>query len=297
MSSTELQLDVLISRLETVMTADRIERHKNGIIEKFGPWSAHNIHLGAGVYTIGDSIVGDEIKLRRIVQSVADVAQKPISALRILDLACLEGLYAAEFARHGAEVVGVEIREANIEKARFAKEILGLQNLTFMQDDVRNISVQRYGHFDVVLCLGILYHLDAPDIFSFLERMSEVCRAFAVIDTHIGAAERSHLYKGKTYWGSAYAEHALEATPEHKAKQLWASIDNPASFWFTRPSLLNALTHVGFTSIYECHTPPEPQKPADRVTLVAIKGSRQKLLCSPLQSDLDLEDLEELRHL
>ena len=275
------------------MTADRIERDRKRIIEKFGAWSAHNIHLGGGVYTIGDGIVGDEIKLRRIVQAVADLSHKPLAALRILDLACLEGLYAVEFARHGAEVVGIEIRETNIEKARFAKESLGLRNLTFVQDDVRNISVERYSHFDVVLCLGILYHLDTPDVFSFLERMSEVCQGVAVIDTHIGTAERSYAYKAKTYWGSTFAEHAADATPEHKAKQLWASIDNPASFWFTRPSLLNALTHVGFTSIYECHTPPEPQKPADRVTLVAIKGSRQKLLCSPLQNERPVEDLEE----
>jgi SAM-dependent methyltransferase len=237
--------------------------------------------------------VGDEIKLRRIVQAVADLSHKPFSALRILDLACLEGLYAVEFARHGAEVVGVEIREANIEKARFAKEILGLENLSFVQDDVRNISAERYNQFDAVLCLGILYHLDTPDVFSFLERLSEVCRGFAVIDTHIGTAERSHAYKGKTYWGSTFAEHALDATPEHKAKQLWASIDNPASFWFTRPSLLNALAHVGFTSVYECHVPPEPGKPADRLTLVALKGSRQKLLCSPLQSERPIEDVEE----
>ena len=276
------------------MTADRIERDRNRIIEKFGPWSAHNIYLGAGVYTIGDRIVGDEIKLRRILQTVADVAQKPISGLRILDLACLEGLYAVELARHGAEVVGVEIREANVEKARFAKDILGLEKLTFRQDDVRNVSVESYGHFDVVLCLGILYHLDAPEVFAFIERMSEVCRGFAVIDTHIGRAERSHPYKGKTYSGSTFAEHALDATPEHKAKQLWASIDNPASFWFTRPSLLNVLMHVGFTSIYECHMPPEPQKPTDRVTLVAIKGSRQPLLCSPRQSEQAIEDLAEV---
>jgi SAM-dependent methyltransferase len=275
------------------MTADHIERDRNRIIEKFGPWSAHNIHLGAGVYTIDDRIVGDEIKLRRILQSVADVAQKPLAGLRILDLACLEGLYAVEFARHGAQVVAIEVREASIEKARFAKETLALENLTFAQDDVRNLSAQRYGVFDVVLCLGILYHLDVPDIFSFLERVSEVCRGFAIIDTHTGTSEQSHTYNGRTYWGSAYGEHALDASPEHKAKQLWASIDNPRSFWFTRASLLNVLTHTGFTSVYECETPPEPQKSGDRLTLVAIKGAHQQLLSAPLLANEPIEDVPE----
>jgi hypothetical protein len=277
------------------MTTAFIERDKGRIIERFGAWSAHNIHLGGDVYTISKKIVGDEIKLRRIVQSVADIAQRPIGELRILDLACLEGLYAVEFARHGAEVVGIEVREANIEKARFAKDTLALNNLEFVKDDVRNISISKYGQFDVVLCLGILYHLDVPDVFSFLERISDVCRSFAVIDTHVGTAEGSHVYKGTTYWGSTYAEHARDATPELKAKQLWASIDNPASFWFTRVSLLNALSNVGFTSTYECHTPPEPEKPADRLTLIALKGTRQKLLCAPLMDEQPIADLPEKR--
>jgi hypothetical protein len=277
------------------MTVNLIERNRSRIIEKYGPWSAHNIHLGGDVYTISNKIAGDEIKLRRILQSVSDIARKPLQSLRILDLACLEGLYAVEFARHGARVVGIEVREANIQKARFAKEVLALENLDFVQDDVRNLSEAKYGQFDVVLCLGILYHLDVPDVFSFLQRMSEVCRAFTVIDTHVGSSERSHVHENRVYWGSTYNEHAMDAAPDHKTKQLWASIDNPVSFWFTRPSLFNALSHVGFTSVYECHVPPEAEKPADRVTLLALKGTRERVLCSPLMNEQPLEDLPERR--
>ena len=276
-----------------VMTADLVEQKRSRIIEQFGPWSAHNIHLGGDVYTISDQVIGDEIKLRRIVQCVSDIAQRPLAGLRILDLACLEGLYAVEFARHGAEVLGVEVREANIEKARFAKDVLRLDKLTLSRDDVRNISAEKYGRFDVVLCLGILYHLDVPDVFSFLARMSEVCTGFAVIDTHIGTAERSHIHNGATYWGSVFGEHALDATPEYKEKQLWASIDNAVSFWFTRASLLNALTRVGFTSIHECLTPAVPGTPADRVTLIAMKGAAQALLCSPLATAQPVAEVAE----
>jgi hypothetical protein len=277
------------------MTVDLIERNRSRIIEKYGPWSAHNIHLGGDVYTISNKIAGDEIKLRRILQSVSDIAGKPLQSLRIVDLACLEGLYAVEFARHGASVVGIEVREANIEKARFAKEVLALENLDLVQDDVRNLCEAKYGQFDVVLCLGILYHLDVPDVFSFLQRISEVCRAFTIIDTHVGLPERSHVYEDRVYWGSAYNEHAMDAAPELKATQLWASIDNPVSFWFTRPSLFNVLSHVGFTSIYECHVPTEPAKPADRVTLLAMKGTRERVLCSPLITEQPIEDLPERR--
>lgn len=266
------------------MNIEDINRRKQEIIKKFGNWTAHNILLKDNVYTIdGKRVVGDEIKLRRIVQVICDIVDKPLENLRILDLACLEGLYAIELARHGAKVVAIESREANIEKARFAKEVLNLNNLDLIQDDVRNLSIKKYGHFDAVLCLGILYHLDVPDVFHFLERVAEICQRFLIIDSHVSvAAKQSYFYKGKEYWGRSYEEHSQGSTPEERSKALWSSLDNLNSFWFTRPSLYNLLGHVGFTSVYECHNPPEIRKSYDRVTLMAIKGQSCTLISSPL---------------
>ncbi len=276
------------------MDTARIEEEKRRVVERFGPWTAHNIWLGGDVYTIGKGVAGDEIKLRRILRSVADIAGRPLDALRILDLACLEGLYAVEFARHGAQVVGIEGRLPNIEKARFAGDVLGLPNLEFIQDDVRKLDRAKYGEFDVVLCLGILYHLDVPDVFSFLARMAEVCRGFVVVDTHIAAtAERSCVYEGHAYRGRTFAEHDPASTPDDRAADLWSSLDNVVSFWPTRTSLLNALARAGFTSVYECAMPPEADKPADRITLVAVKGGTQKLLCAPLLGAQPIDDLPE----
>jgi 2-polyprenyl-3-methyl-5-hydroxy-6-metoxy-1,4-benzoquinol methylase len=277
------------------MDTDKIQREKQATIEKFGEWTAHNIHLPGDVYTINSKIVGDEVKLRRITQMVADVAKKPLNQLRILDLACLEGLYGIELARHGAKVVGIEGREANLAKARFTKDALALDNLTLLQEDVRNLSVEQHGYFDGVLCLGILYHLEVPDIFSFLEQLSEVCQGFAVIDTHISqVAERSHSHNGKLYWGATYQEHAPQSSLDERTKDPWASLDNVTSFWFTRPSLYNILGHLGFTTIYECHYPPEPNKQPDRFTFLAIKGEPQSLQCSPLMAQEPISDLPEL---
>ena len=124
------------------MDSQTIIDAKNDVITKYGNWTAHNICLQDDVYTIAPRIVGDEVKLRRIVQCVFDLAGGSVEGLRILDLACLEGLYAIEFARHKASCLGIEGREANIEKARFARQVLGLDNLDFVQDDVRNLSMR-----------------------------------------------------------------------------------------------------------------------------------------------------------
>jgi SAM-dependent methyltransferase len=244
---------------------------------------------------MGAKIQGDEIKLRRVLQIVADTTRRPLESLRVLDLACHEGIYAIEFARHGARVVGVEGREAHIEKARFVKETLSLNNLDIVQDDVRNLSEEKYGRFDVVLCLGILYHLDVPDVFSFVERIGEVCQDIAIIDTRIAfGPTESCTYKGTKYWGHRIREgHSRRDTPADKIKRYWASLDNLTSFHLSRTSLYSLLGRVGFTSVYECYIPAEPTKPIDRITLVAMRGRRQRIMNSPLMEAYPVDNSPE----
>src|SRR5215467_1208208 len=105
------------------------------IVHRYGEWTAMSIHLGDGRYT--PMPVRPDKRLTRFLQIAADLVSKPLRDLRVLDLGCLEGHYALEFAMHGANVLGVEIREANIEKARFVQRHLGLSNVRFVQEDVK----------------------------------------------------------------------------------------------------------------------------------------------------------------
>jgi 2-polyprenyl-3-methyl-5-hydroxy-6-metoxy-1,4-benzoquinol methylase len=272
------------------LNAEQIQQRRQEICRRYGDWTAHNISLRDGLYTYDEShpkfhaqLVGHGTHLRRIVQIIADMTNQPLRSLRVLDLGCLEGLYAIELARHGAEVVAIEGRQANIEKARFAQEVLGLDNLTLLQEDVRNLCLDRHGSFDVVLCLGVLYHLDAPDVFHFVEKLSEVCRRLAILDTHVTTrGDYSCPHQGREYRGWYFTEHTAESTPEQRLRNLWASLDNEKSFWFTRPSLFNLLSASGFTSVSTSQNPAVPGQMADRDTLIAVKGKRVELLCTPL---------------
>jgi hypothetical protein len=115
-----------------------------------------------------------------------------------------------------------------------------------------------------------------------VERISELSDRLAVFDTHVSInAKEVELYKGKKYYGRFFAEHSANSTQEERLAQLWSSLDNLRSFWLTKPSLLNLLAHSGFTSVYECRNPSVTRDTADRVTLVAIKGAKKSLLCSP----------------
>lgn len=252
------------------------------ITEKHGPWTAMSISLGGEVATLPPA---SDWRLARFVHIFRDVLRRPLEGLRVLDLASLEGQYSIEPALLGATVVGIEGREDNLVKCRFAAEALGLDRCQFVQDDVRNLSAEKYGEFDVVIASGIVYHLDDPAVFEFVASIAEVCIDLAIVDTHVAARpEVAFQWRGKTYHGRYYKEHAPDATAQEKDADRWASIDNVRSVWLTKPSLLNLLTDVGFSTVLECMNPAATQLPEDRITLVAIKGSPAEVRSSPQTS-------------
>jgi hypothetical protein len=100
--------------------------------------------------------------------------------VRILDLGPLEGGHAAELVRLGFTVSCIEGREENCLKLRWLKETMGAERLHIIHDDVWNIH--KYGQFDVVLCAGLLYHLDRP--VEFLELISAHAKDVLILSTH-----------------------------------------------------------------------------------------------------------------
>jgi hypothetical protein len=201
-----------------------------------------------------------------------------------LDLGSLEGHYSAELAMRGAKVLSIEGRRTNLDRAL---ELFPLPNIEFVHDDVRNLSREKYGGFDIVLCLGILYHLDIPDCFQLLKSVAAVCDGFAIIDTNVGLTGNEVVsYGGQEYRGYYFTEYAREPTPEEQEGQTWLSINNLRSFWPTKPSLINAIIDAGFTSVYECQYPAWNDMHSDRVALVALKGKRERLLATPFDESI-----------
>ena len=267
-------------------TKESIQQALDIMRKEYGDWT-YDIPLPFGLWTRGGLNV-PHTRLKRLVQTVSDLSRKPLTESRVLDLACLDGLFSIEFARQGAQTVGIEIRDANVKKALFCKEAIGLPNLTFVQDDVRHISAEAYGRFDAIVCSGILYHLTAEDALDVVKRMASMVNRVVVIDTHVALHPQERVVlDGQEYYGTLFREHADSATPQQKASNLWASADNATSFWFTRPSLINLLNAAGFSSVYECFTPAHLNfgKPGlesrDRCTIVAIKEEGCYLSTSP----------------
>lgn len=261
------------------------------VVAEHGPWTAMAIRLPDGSYTASPA---PDHRLKRILQVSSDLLKKPLAQCRVLDLACLEGHYAVEFALHGAEVVGIEGRRASVAKCDFVKQALALDRLQFFQDDVRNLSVERYGSFDVVICSGLLYHLPAEDAWQLLQALYAVCDGIVILDTFVSLAGRLTVpIDGKSYRGHGYGEHGAAESEEQKERKLWASLNNDSSFWFTEASLMNLLCRAGFSSSLEVLTPTMPGNLSDRKTYVCVKGRRVEVLSSEPTNETAHVDLPE----
>ena len=242
------------------------EPTRREVVERYGPWLAHNVDLGDGVFTIGegkDGVAGERIA--RITQIVCDLAGSDLTGVRVLDLGALEGGFSIELARRGATVTALEGREEHAQRAKAARDVLGLDRLEVIHGDVRQLRELVDGEFDVVLALGLLYHLEADGVFKLLSDISALCGRLAIIETQISLKQREEVaWDGRNYHGMTYSEPAAA----------FASVGNKQSFWLTRASLINAVQAAGFTSVSECLTPvvEDILSFRDHVTLTALKG-------------------------
>jgi tRNA (mo5U34)-methyltransferase len=85
-----------------------------------------------------------------------------MTGLRVLDIGARDGFFSFECERRGAkEVVSVDYVAAERTGFPVAKKILG-SALNLIQENVYNLTPAKYGQFDLVLCLGLLYHLPDP---------------------------------------------------------------------------------------------------------------------------------------
>jgi SAM-dependent methyltransferase len=249
------------------------------------------------------------VKVRRVMQLTRDLAGKPFEELRIIDLGCGDGVYAIEAGLRGAEVLAIDARSQHMERAQACAARNGLDNVSFRLEDVRQVSRETHGAFDVVYCLGILYHLDAPEVFELLEAMYETCERLLVVDTFISlehpwptpreparvwgrGADLEVTYREGVYSGERLREHEDEDSEEVRRTRVLRSIDNTFSFRFTKTSLVRALHDVGFSTVSECHSPPEPGKPENRVTLVATKGEGEPIATYPWINGKSEEEIE-----
>jgi tRNA (mo5U34)-methyltransferase len=104
-----------------------------------------------------------------------------LRGLRVLDIGTSDGFFALQFARLGAEVVAIDYRGKE-DHGYHVMEKLNPVEIQYHQINVYELPDQHLGEFDIVLFLGVLYHL--PDMIRALQIIRQCCRATLFVETH-----------------------------------------------------------------------------------------------------------------
>jgi tRNA (mo5U34)-methyltransferase len=208
-----------------------------------------------------------EQRSRYFFDALVDVCGGSLKGLRVLDLGCNAGWWSLKAIDAGCDfVAGIDGRQMHIDQA----------NLVFEQ---KHVDAGRYefivgnvlsdpwpaGDFDVVLCLGLLYHISKP--VELMERIAATKADLVVIDTQI-------IDAGGSYWLS-YREPLSEARN---------AIDYETVLHPSRKAVIDLVKQFGYDVV------PLPLNMTDfRGSRDYLVGERLAFLCA---SNTDLTHLK-----
>lgn len=164
------------------------------------------------------------------------IAQFPIpqdlTGKRVLDIGAWDGWFSFEMERRGAEVLAID----RFENPRFheIRSLLG-SRVEYRQLDVYDVSPRTVGYFDIVLFMGVLYHLKHPLLG--LERVCSVTKEMAAVESFILTQEH----------GLAPAQEADNLARFFEDDDFGGQVDN----WFapTAACLLALCRTAGFARV------------------------------------------------
>ena len=208
--------------------------------------------------------VFDKPYAQRFVEARQDMLRPILRDLRersavhsVADMGCGVGHFSGFLHGLGFDVVGFDGRPVNVEEARRR-----YPDIEFNVADVEATSIGERGPYDLVLCVGLLYHLENP--LRALRNFSAMARKFLVIESYATPHKQTTFYLRE--------ESALE-------DQSLTSL----ALYPSESSLLKICYRVGFSAVYRfSHLP----KHEDFQGGIRRGPQRTMLLASKLPLDL-----------
>jgi tRNA (mo5U34)-methyltransferase len=144
----------------------------------------HQINMPDGTVTPGINNSPGTMAIYEKIGFPADLSGK-----RVLDVGCADGYYSFICEQRGAkEVIAIDYRQPTASGFSVAASILG-SKVKHVVDNVYDISPEKYGEFDFIIFVGVLYHLRNPLLaLDNLRRMAKP-NATVLVESHIADDE------------------------------------------------------------------------------------------------------------
>lgn len=163
---------------------------------------------------------------------------------RVVDVGCGEGWWAAEFAKHGSEVIGVD--------GAYVKSALGDR---FVAHDLTDpIPARLFARFDLAVCLEVAEHLPRPRAESFITELTSLAPVVlfsAAIPGQGGTGHVNEQWPG--YWAELFEKNGFKVTGALRWR-IWE--DGRVENWY-RQNLLLAVSEYANIDVSHLFTGPE----------------------------------------
>lgn len=177
----------------------------------------HQIEVLPGLWTPGHykpntNWVFDQLEL-----------SKNLEGKRALDLGCADGAHSLSMAKWGAEVTAIDVFTEDFRNVSFLSKIFDV-DIRYVQSTIYEFQDEPY---DIVLALGVLYHLEHPLLG--LQCLNKLCKETLLIESHV---EEDSMFRNNDYC------------------KFWPGTglnDDPSNWWTpTRSCLIKMLNSCGF---------------------------------------------------
>jgi len=220
----------------------------------------HSFEVLPGLWTPGRS---SRIDTRHVLSDLHGLPQD-MTGMRALDIGTLDGPYAFELEKRGADAVGLDIQSPDRMGFNTAKKVRN-SKVQHVQGNVYDLSTLFPSEsFDIVLFFGVWYHLKNP-VRAF-EQINLVLKTGGTL-----AAEGECLLNYMEFNDSALQVDTLSKSDIPLSIFYPNGVKNDVSSWYVpNPACVKAWTEA--TSFNVIQTTFEDHPPHQRMRISAIKS-------------------------
>lgn len=268
-----------LNRLQSRAGADQKTEIAPALRDEIGqpPAWMYAWELGEGITT---PVLGPELsdvhrtRLELLEAPVREVLSATGPNARVIDMACNEGWFSHQLLEWGAShVLGVDIRPRVIRRAELLRAHFDIpqDRLELRCADVFDLNVSELGTFDVVLCLGLVYHLENP--VGAMRIARALTGGICVFESQLTRQnEPIMLGNGRSdIYEESPASYGARVETDWESNML-ASAGGVVSLTPNRAALLQAAGAAGFAKLEVARASPEHNRQyvlGDRAVLLA----------------------------